>query len=193
MIVFVVLELDFVAVVICRIFAVGELKVEDANRVDIVQAVVPFAFLGLLADGCGGVIEASVLEIGLLGLLHLYDEAAVVLGYTVDIEHGAAVAIAFAEVFAVQVLHVLYFPGAVVKQCIEETDKQVLVHLCSEQLFESEVGIRINVFFFDVVCHKLPSLNCFCKDNDYFSNCQMIHRIFSVCCHLSVMDRWQQL
>ena len=39
------------------------------------------------------------------------------------------------------------------EQCVEETDKQVLVHLRAEKLLKAEVGVRIDVFLFSVVCN----------------------------------------
>ena len=47
--------------------------------------------------------------------------------------------------FRVQVLHIGYLLLAAVKQSIEETDEQVLVHFCTEEFLETEIGIRIDV------------------------------------------------
>ena len=50
--------------------------------------------------------------------------------------------------FAVEVGHVTNHLMAV-EQRIEETDEQILVHLRAEQLLEAEVGIGVDITFFD--------------------------------------------
>jgi hypothetical protein len=42
-----------------------------------------------------------------------------------------------------------------VEQGIEETDEQVFVHLCTEELLEAEVGIWVDVALFAGVNHIL--------------------------------------
>ena len=109
--------------------------------------VVPRSLGGLLADGGGAVVNAPVLEVFLLCLLHLHNEAAAIDRRAIDIEDGTAVSVAVAEVLAVQVLYVGYLALLSLKEGIEETDEQVFVHLCTEEFLETEVGIGVYVAF----------------------------------------------
>ena len=119
-------------------------EVEQADRVDVLQSGVPRALRGLLAYGEGGVVDAAVLEIGLLCLLHLHDEAPAVARHAVHVEHCAPVAVAVAQLLAVEVLHVGYVQVLGCEQRVEEADEQVLVHLCAEQPLETEVGVGVD-------------------------------------------------
>ena len=150
-----ILQLDFMAIALSGVLVVRKFEVQDTNGKDTLQAIVPFAFGSLLANGCCGIVDASVLEVCLLCLLHLNDEPAAVLCQTVYVEYGAAVAIAFAEVLAVQILHVLNLLCTVIEKGIKETDKQVLVHLGTKQFLEAEICIRIDVSLSCVVSHKI--------------------------------------
>ena len=107
-----------------------------------------------VADGRGSIIDTAVLEIGLLGLLHLHNEAAPVLRHAIDIEHGTAVAKAVAQVLSVEILDILNLLLAAIQQGIQETDEQVLVHLSAEKLLEAEIGVRIDVSLARIVCHN---------------------------------------
>ena len=74
MIIFNILQFDFVSITVSGIFVVGKLEIEDTNSIDILQVVVPFPLRCLLANRGGGVIDTTVLEISLLRFLHLHDE-----------------------------------------------------------------------------------------------------------------------
>ena len=176
MVVLNILKLDFMTVAVGGIFAVREHEVEDADRVDILQMIVPRSLGRLLADGRGGVIDAAVLEEGLFRLLHLHDEAASVPGCAIDIEDGAAVATAVAEVFAVEVLDVLNLLLTVVEQGVEETDEQVLVHLRAEKFLEAEVSVGVNVLFFRHIYH------------DFFVICWYNAAFPFLLCHCIIMN-----
>ena len=69
------------------ILVLGEREVQDAHRIDIFQMIVPLAFWSLFPNGIGGVIDAAVLEVLLLCLLHLDDDAAAVSQTAIDVEH----------------------------------------------------------------------------------------------------------
>ena len=89
-----------------------------------------------------------------MSLLHLNDETASILGHTIDIKHRSAVAIAIAQILTVQILNILNLPLAVIEKGVEKTDKQILVHLRTEQLLEAEVGIWVYESLPCIVCHK---------------------------------------
>ena len=133
-----------------RILIVGEDKIEDAYGIDTLQLEVPFPAFGLLLNGEGGIEYAAVLEIVLLRLLHLHDEAFAGGVLTIDVEDGLAVFHPRAEVLGVAVFDVVYLLLAL-KKCIEEADEQFLVHLRTEELFEAEVGERVDVSLLVVV------------------------------------------
>ena len=136
-------------IAVSRIFVFRKREVEHSHGVHLFQAVVPvLPFGGLLAYGVGGIEERAVTEVLLLPLLHLHDEAAAVLSEAIDIKDCTAVTISVAEVFAVQVLHILYLFLLVAKERIKKTDEQVLVHLSTKQLLESKVGAGINITLF---------------------------------------------
>ena len=118
--------------------------------------VVPVLTLrSLLTYGERRVIQAAVLEVRLLGLLHLDNEAAAVGGRAVNVEDGTAVAIAVAKMLAVQILHIGNLGLRLTKKGIEETDEQVLVHLGAEKLLEPKVCIRVNVSLPDIYWHSV--------------------------------------
>jgi hypothetical protein len=60
------------------------------------------------------------------------------------------------------------------EQGIEETDEQVFVHLCTEELLEAEVGIWVDVALFAGVNHILLMGICCCKDTVKLANFQII-------------------
>ena len=146
MIVLDISQLDLMAETVGRILAIGKHEIQHANGIDIVQMVVPLlAFYSLLADGERGVIDAAIFEVLLLRFLHLNDETAAVARHAVHIEHGATVTIALAKVLGIQVLYIGNLLFLAIEQGIEETDEQVLVHFCTEEFLETEIGIRIDV------------------------------------------------
>ena len=80
-------QFNDMTILVGRILFVGEGEVEHTNRIHILQTVVPLALGSLLADRSGGIVEAAVLEIALLCLLHLHDELLTLLCLTVNIEY----------------------------------------------------------------------------------------------------------
>ena len=141
-----VFQLHDVAVAVGGVLAFGECEVEHSHGIHLFQAVVPvLTFGGLLPYGVGGVEERAVSEVLLFALLHLNDETPAIISEAIDIEDGPPVAVAVAEVLAVQVLHISYLLLLVAKERVEETDEQVLVHRRAEQLLEPEVGAGIDV------------------------------------------------
>ena len=153
-------QLHLVMVTFCAVLVVGEDEVEDADGVHGLQLEVPVASHGLLPDGERGIVDAAVLEVVLLGLLHLDDELLALLVLAVDVEDGLAVDVACAEMFVVEVGDVAD-DLMTVEQGIEETDEQVLVHLRAEELLEAEVGVWVDVSFFVSISYRY--LRCAAK------------------------------
>jgi hypothetical protein len=75
---------------------------------------------------------------------------------------------------AIEILHIGNLLFRAVEQGIEETDEQVFVHLCTEELLEAEVGIRVDVALFAGVNHILLMGICCCKDTVKLANFQII-------------------
>jgi hypothetical protein len=155
------------------VLVVGEDEVQDADHVDILQVEVPVAAGCLFTDGVSGVENAAVFEIVLLGLLHFDDELLAIGVLAIDIEDGLAVCKACTKVLVVEILDVDDFL-VTVEQGIEETDEQVFVHLCTEELLEAEVGIWVDVALFAGVNHILLMGICCCKDTVKLANFQII-------------------
>ena len=119
-------------------------EVEDADDIHSLQLIVPFSTGSLLANGEGGIIQTAVLEKLLLTPLHLHQNLLPLLVLTIHVENSPPVILLRAQVFGVQIGHVL--DNLLAKQQrIEKTHEQFLVHVCAEQQLESEVGVRINV------------------------------------------------
>ena len=139
-------ELDFVVeIVVVRLV---EREVEYTDDVDGLQLIIPFAFLSLLSDGEGGVVDASVLEEPLFSPLHFDQEFFSFFILAIDVEYGFPVGFSRPEVFRVEVSQVRdHFFSA--KQTVDEADEQVLVHLGAEQFLESEVCVRVDVSVFE--------------------------------------------
>ena len=121
MVVFHVLQLDFMDIAILRIFVVGEHKVQNPYGIDIFEAIVPVALDGLITDGEGGVVDTAVPEISLHSSLHLYDEFLTVSQLTIDIEHGSASNVVITQLFTVQVGQVCYLL-LTTEEGVEKTD-----------------------------------------------------------------------
>ena len=154
MIVLHVLQFDLMDHAVGRVLALWECEVQYTYRVDIFKMIVPLALGNLLTDGVGGVVDAAVLEVKLLCLLHLDDDAATVCQTAIDIKDGLAVYDALAQVLGIHVGEVGDL-GLVVEQRIEETDQQILVQFRAEQLLEPKVGVRVDVPLADFHFHFL--------------------------------------
>lgn len=85
----------------------------------------------------------------------------------IDIEHGTAVTIPVAKLLGIQVFHILDDALLVVEQCIQKANKSIIVQFGAEQLFESEVGVRIDVSLASLYSHVL-SLLLKTRSKEYF-------------------------
>ena len=135
-------ELHFVVHVFGVVLA--EAEVEDSDGVDLAQAEVPLAFRSLFLDGESGIVDASVDEVFLFGLLHLDEELFATVVFAIDIEDGLSLGGGCPHVLDVEVVQV----GddlASGEERVEKADEQVFVHLCAEELLESEVCVEVDV------------------------------------------------
>ena len=125
-----------------------QIVVKQSHHVDVLQLKVPRgAFRCLLADGEGGVVERAVLEIRLVGVLHLHDELLAALVLAIHVEDCLALRINVAHVLAVEVRHVTDHLLAV-EEGVQEVDEQHLVGLLAEDALEPEIGQKADIFFF---------------------------------------------
>ena len=92
----------------------------------------------------GRIEYTPVLKELLLSLLHLNDERLSLLVLAIDIEDGTAIAIAITKALTIKIGKIPNYLLAI-EERIEETNEQILVERCAEQLLESEVGIGIDV------------------------------------------------
>ena len=103
-------QLHLVVHAVGGVFVIGEYEVEDAHGIYTLELEVPVAaLLCLIADGEGGIEHASVLEIVLLGLLHLDDEVLSCGVLAVHVEDGFPVHNAASQLFGVAVSDVSDF------------------------------------------------------------------------------------
>ena len=109
--------------------------------------------------------HTPVFEELLLGLLHLHDERLALLVLTIYIEDSTAVAIAIAEVLAIEIGKITHHFLAFEKR-VEEANQQFLVKRGTEQLLKAEVRVGIDISTFShflylsyaSVCHVLAHL-----------------------------------
>ena len=157
-------QLHFVPKTVLGVFIVGEDKIQDSNRIDTFEPEIPKAFLPLILYRESSVEYTPVLEELLLGLLHLNDERLALLVLAVDIEDGTAVAIAIAEVLAIEIGKITHHFLAF-EERVEEANQQILVKGSSEQLLKAEVRVGIDIFTFShffyltyaSICHILAN------------------------------------
>ena len=83
----------------------------------------------------------------LVRILHFYNELLAVFAFAIYIKDGSAVGIDISYVLWVQIRYVLHNLFAI-KQAVEEANEQILVHCCSENSLETEVGQQADVSFF---------------------------------------------
>ena len=113
-----------------------------------VELEIPFITLGsLLTDREGGIEQGTILEVCLVCILHFHDKLLAVFSFAIYIKDGSAVGIDISHMLRVQILHVLHNLSAI-KQAVEEANEQILVHRCSENSLETEVGQQADVSFF---------------------------------------------
>ena len=123
-------------------------EVEQRNSIDMIELEIPVIPLGcLLANRESGVEEGAVLEISLVGILHFNDELLAVFSFAIHVEDSLAVGINITDVLRVQIRNVLNNLSAI-EQAVEEANEQILVHCCSKNSLEAEVGQQADVSFF---------------------------------------------
>ena len=88
-----------------------------------------------------------VFEELLLGLLHLHDERLALLVLAIYIEDSTAVAIAIAEVLAIEIGKITHHFLAF-EERVEEANQQILIERSTEQLLKAEVRVGIDIFTF---------------------------------------------
>ena len=106
------------------------------------------------ADRESRVEKGAILEIRLVRILHFYDELFAVFALTIYIKDGSAVGIDISDVLWIQILHVLHNLSAI-KQAVEEANEQILVHRCSKNSLETEVGQQADISFFYLLHNHL--------------------------------------
>ena len=146
-------QLNHMVVVLFVVLVLVEHKVEDADSVDSLQAEAPAALHALLADGERRVVDAAVLEVLLVGLLHLDNYPVALLVLTVHVEHGAAVVLRVAKLFGGQQRQALD-DLAPLKQRIQQAKRELLVGLGAKQVLETVVGVGVDVSSFSLVNHS---------------------------------------
>jgi hypothetical protein len=109
----------------------------------------------LVTDGLGGVIDGTILEERLPGVLHLHDELTPRLGGAINIEIVRTRAVELTDLFDVLVIKIHNGILLLVYDGVKETDQKVLVSLSSKQLLEAIVNKGINV---TVHTHKFKDL-----------------------------------
>ena len=130
-------------------------EVEQGNGIDMIELEIPVTPLWcLFTDREGGVEKGAILEIRLVGILHFNDELLTVFALAIYIKDGSAVGIDISYVFWIQIRYVLYNLSAI-KQAVEEANEQILVHCCSENSLETEVGQQADISFFYLLHNHL--------------------------------------
>ena len=119
------------------------------------ESEIPFTPLWcLFTNRESGVKKGTILEIRLVGILHFNDELLAVFALTIYIEDGSAVGIDISHMLRVQIRYVLHNLSAI-KQAVEEANEQILVHCCSKNSLETEVGQQADVSFFYLLHNHL--------------------------------------
>ena len=115
-------------------------EVEYGHEIDGVNLVLPLqSFLSLLGNGLAGIVDASVLEVGLCLVLHLYDEVFVVLVLAVEVVYQGSSVDGLRGDFLVEEGEVGNFPFPL-QQVVEEVDDERLRDFLSEDALETDVG-----------------------------------------------------
>jgi hypothetical protein len=130
-------------------------EVEQGYGIDMIEFEIPVIPLrGLLANRESGVEKGAILEIRLVGVLHFYDELLTVFALAIYIKDGSAVGIDISHMLRIQIRHILHNLSAI-KQAVEEANEQILVHCCSKNSLETEVGQQADVSFFYLLHNHL--------------------------------------
>ena len=93
MMVFGVFKHHFVDITIVSILFIGKHEVEDSHDAHFRKVVIPFPFRCLLHNGRRCVIHRAILEVRLVGALHLHDKMSAVFGDAINIEHRVTVTV----------------------------------------------------------------------------------------------------
>ena len=120
-------------------------EVHEAHGIYGCQVEVPLAWLGLLHDRLGGVIERTIHEITLLLLLHLHDDVSPVIGLARHIEDDSSLSLLMTCLLCFQMLHVLDYK-LVLKYSVEERYETLLGVVTAEDALERPIDTWINVF-----------------------------------------------
>lgn len=116
-------------------------KVEQGHEIDRGQAKVLIASLGLFLNGKGGIVETSVFEVFLLGLLQFYDKFLAFFIFTIKVKNHLAVDLGMAKVFSFSVVD---FGDFFIRQdSIKKADQNVLFFFQSKKLLEAKISERI--------------------------------------------------
>ncbi len=125
-----------------------KIEIQQTNSVNGVQVEIPVAAaLSLLADGKGGIVNRAVLEELLVDVLHLHDKLLAAVVLAVNVEDGTARVQTVAELLGVQVSNVAHVLLAV-EYGVQKTHKEFFVELRTEQTFETEISMRIDISLF---------------------------------------------
>ena len=139
------------------------LKIEQGYGIDMVELEIPFITFGcLLTDRKGRIEQSTIFEISLIGILHFYDELLAVFSFAIHVEDSLAVGINITDVLRVQIRNVLNNLSAI-EQAVEEANEQILVHCCSKNALEAEIGQQADVSFF-LPCFIRCLFYILCKD-----------------------------
>ncbi len=94
--------------------------------------------------GEGGVEDASVGEIRLVGVLHLHDKVLALLGGAIHVKNGIAFACDTAQLLGGHIRDVLD-RLLVLQERVEEIDHKLFVMLVAEKAFETKVGKWVDI------------------------------------------------
>lgn len=142
--------------------ALVENEVQNANRVNGIQLVVPVAVLGLLTNGESGVIHHAVGKIVLVHVLHLHYNVVTLVGSAIHIEDGAARIYHLVKMLRILVGDVRDIVPAFEKG-VQERNQVLLVQFAAEDVLETEVGVRADI---SLSVHGVVVL--LCKGTHYF-------------------------
>ena len=86
---------------------VVQLEVQEGHQIDGLDVVAPFtATLTLLHDRTGKIVDAALLKIGLVLVLHLNNDVLTCLGLTIDVVYQRAVAVVYTYLLLVKEFHI---------------------------------------------------------------------------------------
>ena len=164
-----------------------QVEVEQSHSIDVRQVEVPvLPLFRLFANGERGIVERTVLEILLIGVLHLDDEFLVVLTFAIDVKYRLALGIDVPDVLVVEIFHVLYDLSAV-EQAVQEVYQQLLVGSRAEDALETEIGQQadVSVFYFS---HGVGFFDCCAKVRTFSENPKSFPVFFQLLSRLHLLS-----